>query len=188
MDQERFDELLAWLDADREKAGAEYELIRKRLVKIFTCRGSTAPDDLADKTIDRVALLLPEIRPTYVGAPRNYFCRVAHFIWLEEGRKNRLPLVKPPESGPEAEPESEADERDLCQKKCMSQLSEFDRDLIVAYYKEEKHAKIENRRKLAEQLGLTMNALRIRATRIRAGLMKCVEECLGEGRQTVKQN
>ena len=37
--QEGFDRLLAWLDEDRDQAAKKYEVIRKRLVKTFTCRG-----------------------------------------------------------------------------------------------------------------------------------------------------
>jgi hypothetical protein len=37
---------------------------------------------------------------------------------------------------------------------------------------------IENRKKLAERLGVTLNALRARANRIRSNLEKCVVNCL----------
>jgi len=48
--------------------------------------------------------------------------------------------------------------------------------LILRYYQGEQRAKIENRRALAERLGLTINALRIRASRIRSRLEACVIE------------
>jgi len=48
INQEQFDRLLCWLDSDWEKAGAEYERIRKGLIKIFVSRGSRIPEDLAD--------------------------------------------------------------------------------------------------------------------------------------------
>jgi len=43
--------------------------------------------------------------------------------------------------------------------------------------------KIERRRELATRLGITMNALGIRAFRIRDGLMACVESCRQRRRQ-----
>src|SRR5262245_58122409 len=61
INQEQFDRLIGWLDSDREKAGARYEWIRNRLIKIFVCRGSNIPEELADKTVNRVARKLPEI-------------------------------------------------------------------------------------------------------------------------------
>ena len=51
MNQEQFEQLLNWLDRDRDKAGAKYEAIRKRLIKLFVCRGCDAAEDLADQTI-----------------------------------------------------------------------------------------------------------------------------------------
>jgi hypothetical protein len=51
MNQEQFEQLLNWLDSDRDKAGAKYESIRKRLIKLFVCRGCDVAEDLADQTI-----------------------------------------------------------------------------------------------------------------------------------------
>jgi hypothetical protein len=52
--QEAFDQLLTWLNPDRERSGKKYEEIRKRLITIFTCRGCLIPKELSDETIDRV--------------------------------------------------------------------------------------------------------------------------------------
>src|SRR5262245_56812797 len=83
INQEQFEQLLNWLDPNREKAGTKYEFIRKRLIKIFVCNGCDAAEDLADQTINRVARKLPEIRATYVGEPAPYFRGVAQKILLE---------------------------------------------------------------------------------------------------------
>lgn len=50
-----FEQLLAWLDEDRELAGKKYEEIRFRLINLFIARGCRISEELADKTIDRVA-------------------------------------------------------------------------------------------------------------------------------------
>src|SRR6266404_41869 len=65
-----------------------------------------------------------------------------------------------------------------CLERCMKVLTPGNRELMLEYYKEEKHAKIVHRRELATRLGVAVNALRIRAYRIRAGLQGCVENCL----------
>ncbi|OLE61641.1 MAG: hypothetical protein AUI36_11385 [Cyanobacteria bacterium 13_1_40CM_2_61_4] len=175
--QEQFDRLLNWLNPDRETAAVKYEWIRKRLIKIFVSRGSHTPDELADKTINRVTRRLSEIQGSYVGDPAHYFSGVASFIWLESLRQEKMPAVRPP--NPSAP--SEEDERDYdCLEKCLGRLSESERDLAIAYYQQEKHAKIDHRKKLAEQMGLAINALRIRAHRIRSGLFNCVELCRSE--------
>ena len=172
--QENFDRLLRWLDPDREQAGVRYESIRKRLIKIFVCRGSATPEELADATINRVALKLPEIFETYTGDPARYFCGVASNIFLESLRKEKAPKI----ATAKAVPPDEDEQRDYaCLERCIEKLSGLERDLVLSYYQQEKHAKIDNRKKLAERLGLGMNALRIRACHIRAGLRDCVEEC-----------
>jgi hypothetical protein len=51
------------------------------------------------------------------------------------------------------------------------------RELILDYYRGEQRAKIERRSELATRLGLTMNALGIRACRIRSKLETCVRTC-----------
>jgi DNA-directed RNA polymerase specialized sigma24 family protein len=185
LSQEQFDRLLGWLDTDSEKAGLKYESIRKRLIKIFVCRGSKTPEELADQTINRVARKLPEIQAQYVSEPAHYFCGVANNIFLESLRKERTPAVGLPT------PSSldEVDGQDYaCLEKCLDNLSESERHLVVAYYEQEKHAKIDHRKKLADQLGLGINALRIRACRIRAALEECVVRCRNEGGQATKQN
>jgi hypothetical protein len=63
----------------------------------------------------------------------------------------------------------------------MEKVSEANRELVLAYYRQEKRAKIDHRKELAEERGMGMNALRIRACRIRAVLQKCVEDCRREG-------
>ena len=176
LDQDQLDRLLAWLDPDRNKAGVLYEWIRRRLIKIFMCRGSPISEELADLTINRVARKLPEIQSSYTGDPARYFCGVAHNIFRESLRTDKPPAVMQPARVPADEDE---ERRFACLEKCIEKLAEIERDLVIAYYQEEKHAKIDHRKKLAEQLGVGLNALRIRAHRIRERLHDCAEDCLG---------
>lgn len=171
--QEAFDSLLAWLCTDREQAGKKYEEIRRRLIKIFVCRGCTVAEELADETINRVAKKVPEIKDSYVGDPAHYFYGVAHKVHLEFVRKKTAPLPPtPPAYSDEIEQEYD------CLERCMEQLPQTSRELVLHYYQEEKRAKIEHRKRLAQRLGIELNALRIRAYRIRMGLQDCVRECL----------
>ena len=181
--QEQFDQLLDWLDPDRQTAGSRYEWIRKRLIKIFVCRGSGTPEELADKTINRVARKLPEIRPTYSGDPANYFAGVAGNIFRESLRKGRIPAI----GMPAAAPPDESEERvRTCFERCLAELPADDRDLVLSYYQQDKQAKIDHRKDLAAGLGLGMNALRIRACRIRSNLQECVERCTAATADFVK--
>jgi hypothetical protein len=60
----------------------------------------------------------------------------------------------------------------------MDSLSEENRYLLLKYYGAEGGSKIDQRKQLAEELGIAANALRIRAYRIRLGLQQCVEKCI----------
>jgi len=171
--QEAFDALLAWLDPNRERAGEKYESIRLRLIKIFACRGCWEPEDLADETINRVSKKLGEIESTYSGDPARYFCGVANKVHLEYVRRRPTP-IPPPSPGPSDEIEKEYE----CLERCIQQLPPNSRDLVLQYYQQEKRAKIDHRKLLADQLGIALNALRIRACRIRAELQKCVQSCV----------
>jgi len=170
--QEDFDRLLAWLDPERERAGQRYEEIRLRLIKLFACRGCGEADLLADETINRVARKLPEVAGTYTGDPALYFCGVAHRVHLEYLRR------RPPAPAPVARPAEEVEREYACLESCMRELTPDSRELVLQYYMEEKQVKIDHRKELARRLGIAINALRLRAFRIRAALQQCVEDCL----------
>lgn len=171
--QESFDQLLAWLDSDREVSGRKYEGIRTRLIKLFACRGCADSEDLADECINRVAKKLPQVISTYEGDPALYFYGVARHIHHEYLRRRPVPA---PEPLPLADEDLE-EEYD-CLSQCLEELPLDNRKLILEYYREEKRAKIDHRKEMALRLGLAVNALRIRAYRIRAALEECVQTCL----------
>lgn len=171
--QEAFDALLAWLDPNRDAAAHKYEIIRSRLIKIFACRGCWDAEDLADETINRVTSKLGEIAANFSGEPARYFFGVANKTHLEYSRRRQPPTL------PEPKIESQDTELEYqCLDHCVEKLTAENRELVLSYYQEEKHAKIEHRRNLASKLGIAANALRIRAYRIRASLQQCVRDCI----------
>ncbi len=175
---ESFERLLLWLNPNREQAGKKYEDIRRKLIKILTCRGCAYPEELADETINRVTRKVPEIVDNYIGDPALYFYGVAHKVHLEYARKKRdlvLPTVPDPPEDMERDYE--------CLEQCMERLTSKSRELVLEYYQDEKQAKIDRRKRLADRLGIELNALRIRAHRIRANLQQCVFECIKRKQQ-----
>jgi DNA-directed RNA polymerase specialized sigma24 family protein len=174
--QELFDALLAWLDPSREEAGRKYEEIRLRLIKIFTCRGCLEPEDMTDETINRVSKRLSEIQSTYEGDPARYFYGVASKVLMECQRPKPTPTLPPLRDDTES-----LEKEYACLEKCVEKLTPSNRELVTQYYQEEKRAKIEHRKQLAEQFGIALNALRIRAHRIRTVLQQCVQSCVHEG-------
>jgi DNA-directed RNA polymerase specialized sigma24 family protein len=172
--QEAFDDLLDFLGPTAEEAGRRYEEIRRRLIKILTCRGCVNPEELVDESFDRVARKAAEMKKTYQGDPALYVYGVARLVHLESLKKK--PLASPP---PALDP-SDEHERELdCLEKCMQSIPPAQSEFIRDYYRREKSAKIEHRKALAARTGIGINALRIRALRIRVDLQKCVTACLG---------
>lgn len=172
--QDSFEALLDWLDPNRDVAGQKYEIIRSRLIKIFACRGCFEAEDLADETINRVTSKLKEIEGSFFGERARYFYGVANKIHLEYLRRKPPPPPLPRPDSNEIEQEYD------CLERCLQRLTPNNRDLVLQYYREERQAKIDHRRRLAEQLGIALNALRIRAHRIRASLQDCVRDCVNE--------
>ena len=66
---------------------------------------------------------------------------------------------------------------------CLNELSPEERDLILQYHQFEKQEKIQNRKRLADELQLSRNALRIKVCHIHFRLKRCIELRLGEKSQ-----
>ena len=183
--QELFDPLLDWLDPDRERAGHKYETIRLKLIKIFTSRGSPDAEELADETINRVASKLSEIINKWEGDPALYFFKVAQYVFAERRKKGsrREMLNKDPVVMPIVTEENESNLDYECLLHCLEVLRISERTLVVDYYEHQGHAKIKQHQQMAKAMGIAINALRIRACRIRRTLRECVQECVAARKQ-----
>jgi RNA polymerase sigma factor (sigma-70 family) len=179
---ESFEEILAWLNPDREVAAAMYVQLRHDLAKIFTFRGCTDPEGLTDEVFDRVARKVHEVRPTYIGDPRLYFRAVANNLVKEDQKRARTQVsLEEPELQEPTTTESDedyAEDMEDCLRACLQKLSADNRKLIVNYYAKEKQAKIDHRSELAQQFGISVETLRVKVYRIRVSLQDCIERCL----------
>ena len=186
--KDSFDALLIWLDRNRDSAGQKYEKIRTRLIRIFNRRGCFEAEELADETISRVTLKLSQIAGNYTGEPALYFYGVGDNIyreWLKKQKKiSHLDFVEKDDYGLIHRDGQDADrEVDYqCLESCLGTLPERNREIIIKYYQGEKREKIENRKKLGKELGISDRALQIRSSRIRANLRECIERCVAEKR------
>ncbi len=168
---------LSLLDEDPARAGEQYEILRRKLVRFFEWRGSATPEELTDETLNRLARKIDEgeaIRnlSDYVGG-------MARFVWLEALKEQERARDAFEDLRAESKYSSPADSaRVECFEFCLEGLLSESRTLILDYYRAERSDKIKLRRQLAEKLGVPLNALRIRAHRIRLQLEKCVGDCL----------
>lgn len=179
-----FERLLDHLHADRDTAGRIYEQLRRRLVRFFEGRRSAFPDEHADETLNRVARKLDAGET--IQDVTTYVIGIARMVVREAARAASREAAVQAASGAPGFVTAHSDQASVessrlldCLHGCLDQLAPPDRDVIVQYYQNEKSAKINNRKELAMKLGLQMNALRLRAFRIRAGLERCVERCAG---------
>lgn len=180
---EAFEKLLARLASDRNEAGEKYEIIRLKLLRFFEWRSCDSPDHRVDEAFNRVMRRIDEGQT--IENLMAYFYETARLIFMESLKeKSRTAALIENTPTPVALPidlEPTGDEpRVQCFDDCLADLTVYNRKLILAYYECEKHEKIVRRKKLAVELKIPMNALRIRAHRIRKDLEKCVKNCLGQ--------
>lgn len=182
--EQTFGRLLAWLDQGVNTNGQSYLAIRERLRGYFDRKNCLNPDELADETLNRVARRLDEEGGNIeTETPAKYCYIVARFVFMEYLRANEKETAALDNVGRRDATAMSDEDRDRkeklleCLDRCTAELESSQRELIFGYYSGEQRAKIENRRSLAQTLGITVNALSIRACRIRDKLESCVKEC-----------
>jgi DNA-directed RNA polymerase specialized sigma24 family protein len=161
-------------------------------------------DELTDRVFDIVANKLQAEEGLVAPNPDAYLYGVARNVLREQWKKpapEALPSDDRPQtkSGPDStsrreqrrirdiwdhdrrEQQARTDEQSRldCLDQCLAELPPETRTLILAYYREEKRARILNRQRLAASLDVTLNSLAIRVHRIRTELESCVSNCLG---------
>ena len=175
---ESFEEILTWLNPDREVAGEMYVQLRLDLTRIFVWRKCSDPEGLTDEVFDRVARKVHVVRQSYEGDPRLYFRAVANNLAKETFKKMGILIPLEGVDIPN-QPETSADDEAIedCLQRCLRKLSRETRHLILAYYAKEKQAKIDHRQQLAQSLDIPIETLRVKAYRIRESLEGCIERC-----------
>ncbi|MCI0488634.1 MAG: sigma-70 family RNA polymerase sigma factor [Blastocatellia bacterium] len=190
--RDAFNGLLAHFDEDAERAAEKYELARAELIRLFRYRGCNSFDELADETINRVARKIEEGELISRQELTAYFYGVARNVLREHQRNPESSAATIEELSPSAHPSEDpeklmemretqraSERRFQCFEKCIGNLPPETRSLIVSYYEGEEGVKIKNRQRLAREVGITVNGLRIRLHRIREKLERCVSECAG---------
>jgi DNA-directed RNA polymerase specialized sigma24 family protein len=159
------------------QVGPGYERLRFRLVTYFRMRFPADAEALADTALDRLAMRLGD--GTAVQNLAAYALGIARLITLETATRR----YKEREAASEAQRLVELHEHPLepdpaapALRACLEALGAESATLILEYYAESSGAaRIERRQRLAEQTGLSLNALRNRALRIRERLEACVK-------------
>jgi len=176
--EDLFNLFLSWLNPDRDVAGKKYEAIRHELIRKFNSRQCRVSEELADQTFDRVIRRLPAIIDSYRGDPEAYIYASARSVFFDHLEKCWVPLPEDLPDKPILRHDDHKERIAECQDRCVSMLDPADRKLVLQYYREDKQAKIDHRRRLAESLGIEIETMRTRMHRLRNQLRQCVKDCL----------
>lgn len=174
--QSSFEGLLQKLSPDRDRAAAEYELLRFRLTKFFQWKGCAETEEFADRTLDRLARRLEagqHIEPVY-----SYCCGIGRMLLLEAHRE-RERHAGGLDQWASAQSESPVSDEAIplhTLLKCLQKLPVETQNLVLDYYQGDKQKLIDQRKAIADRLGIPINALRLRVNRIRIQLENCVKD------------
>ena len=147
------------------------------MLSYFRRHGVSDPLSLADEVIIRVTKKVEEVAPTYVGNPVHYFLAVARYVLAELWRQPlQVELAEdlPALSASEASAMKELLLQSL--EQCWTHLSPQEQNILLRYYLETTAQTVrQSREELAQDLGLTVNALRVMTHRLRGRLRRCVK-------------
>ncbi|MEM6533118.1 MAG: hypothetical protein AAF654_10860 [Myxococcota bacterium] len=169
--------LLAALGSTPQEQADAYETLRERLRIFFSSRAAVNADRLADEVLSRLAYKLTagiEVQKSLAALALG----MARMVWLENRRQEirdsraAKALVPPAAFDYQREIQLEAMES------CLDRLPVQDREDVLEYHRHRGRMKTDSRRGMAERIGVTANALRLRMMRLRRQLGSCVEATL----------
>jgi DNA-directed RNA polymerase specialized sigma24 family protein len=179
LDRRAFEMLLSLLGPDDERAGREYEHLRRGLILFFNGHGCFDPEEAADETLDR--LIRRVGNGEAIADLRRFAWGIARVVVVERytryRRRERIlrwHFTREREAARSEEPEAALQ----CISRCAARLSAEDRELILAYYQGGGRDLQRSRKELADRFGLSPNALRVRVHRLRRVLGAAVRHCL----------
>jgi DNA-directed RNA polymerase specialized sigma24 family protein len=182
--RDSFNALLGALHPDREQASVEYERLRVRLVRFFQWQSESSAEDLADESLDRLAMKIE--RGEQILDLRNYLHGIARMV-VRESRQRRRREQTLVERATHflhlAGKDPLAEELYRAMEIGMDKIPAESRDLLLRYYSADgRNAGIANRERMAAELGISLNALRNRALRLRTELERITLNTLKSGK------
>lgn len=163
--RDAWNQLLRALDPDAAQAASRYEELRRHLIALARARGLPCPEDLADQALDHVAwrLVRGALRE---GDVAPYLRGVARQIADDAGRQHRR--ERAPDPSTLSQPPAWLDDDPLSRLcRCLDALPRSERQTLLEYETGIGYDRIRRRKALAAELGIPMNALRVRVHRLR---------------------
>jgi DNA-directed RNA polymerase specialized sigma24 family protein len=175
-----FDKLLDGLSPDKKSAALEYRKLHERLSRFFEWNSAADPAALADEAIDRLAKRMAEGTSSQpVRNPSAFTLGIARLLLQEEARRQQreIETLRTWEMHNVAL-STDAEDMSAALQHCLARLSPERRTLVEKYYACGEMKKAKLHQMLADDLGLTINALRNRALRARQDLEGCMRKYL----------
>lgn len=172
--RDAWNRLLRALDPDAAQAASRYERLRQRLIALYRLRGLPCPEDLADEALDRLAYRL--MRGALAAAEvAPHLHEVARRIADEADRRSRRERALDPTALPQ--PPAWLDDDPLARLcRCLDELPRSECRTLLEYETGFGHDRVRRRKALAAELGIPMNALRVRVHRLRARLIAMMHD------------
>lgn len=156
--------LLTALGDDRDLAAQEYSRLHDRLAGLLRWWGAANPEELADRTVDRLARTLQEGKLVPQASFGAYARGVARMIFYEarreDGRQNATLEGAALTAARDRETHDLLDALD----RSLAALQPAERVMLLKYYGDDH---IATRRQLAAELSISPAALRVKAHRLR---------------------
>ena len=186
--REAFDTLLTALHPDRRSASEEYERLRGRLVRFFEWQDALDPEQLADTSLDRLAMKL--YRGEQILDLRNYLHGIARMVlreWRNQRQRRQMVVDRVARGMSEAAPEPENEELLQVLEQLLAELPAAQRILLLRYYSAPNHERqVALRLEMAAEIGISPNALRNRMLRLRMDLERSALRRLSRGEKGLR--
>lgn len=184
--QDDFNRLFGRLDPDPEVAAGMYVTLRQKLVTFFRQNNCHPANDHADEALSRIARRddFDEIRN--VEAFAYGVARIMKLDIYEKARRE-VPLDdslggRYISTGRDVEIDIIEDidrpRRSRCARHCLEKLPADERALFLGYQMVADETRIQDRKKLAERIGIQEGTLKTKVCRIRLDLERCARKCL----------
>ena len=180
MHRETLDRILSLLGNDEHAAAIEYRNLHQRLARFFEWNDVEDPTALADEAIDRLGRRpASEDTGEKVINPSAFALGIARHLLQEEFRrqqKKKEAILQWETQRNDSTPEAEA--MDVALRHCLARMPIDRRELLEQYYTFGGGEKVKLHQVLANDLKITLNALRNRALRARQDLESCMRNFL----------
>ena len=170
--------LLMGLAAEPDDAAEAYRIVHARLTRFFNLKNMADPATMADEVMDRLAASMASRGAAEIESPAAFALGIARHLLQEEWRRlaREKEAIREWTGTVRTEHDHEKELTMASLDNCLGRMPAAKREMLQAYYGWTGAEKIAHHRRMADELGLTVNALRNRLLRARTELLTCLRQ------------